>query len=80
MDMVITAAAVHSTYVIITIKICRKSFLAPHILPGKDALLQRKSLFHTDSVTFWNHFHLVASGMEKLLSQGKQFRPFNHFS
>lgn len=37
MDMALRAAACHSACVIITIEICRKSFLAPRILPGKDA-------------------------------------------
>lgn len=38
MDMVKTTATFHSIYVIMTITIHGKSFLAPHILPGKDAI------------------------------------------
>lgn len=38
MHMVKTTATFHSIYLIITITIYEKSFLAPHILVGMDAL------------------------------------------
>lgn len=82
MDIITRAAAFRSIYVIITIKICRKSFLAPCLerMHSRSAVAGEMPFPYGASVTFLNHFHLVASGMEKLLGQGKPFRPFNHFS